>query len=92
MSTNDQPIIARIGVAIAGYLVRFGAPSLAVELLAAGAVLRGVEDATDLDIAAITDAARAELGDEAYQAAYAKGGALNKDAALAMLEQTLEKL
>ncbi|HEX3733314.1 MAG TPA: hypothetical protein VHU91_10385, partial [Mycobacteriales bacterium] len=92
MSTNDQPIIARVGVAAAGYLVRFGAPSLAVELLAAGAVLRGVEDATDLGIAAVTDAARAELGDEAYQAAYAKGGALNKDAALAMLEQTLEKL
>lgn len=76
----DQPIVAAVGVVQAVAAVAAGDLAAAGELLGAAAALRGDEDVTEPDVKAV----RAALPDDA---AYARGRALTREAALERLKR-----
>ncbi|MGX6449015.1 ATP-binding protein, partial [Patulibacter sp. S7RM1-6] len=68
LETEDQPIIARVGVAVAAVASGLGDAAAAAEILGAAARLRGAEDRTHPDIARLAARLRGTLGDAAYAA------------------------
>lgn len=89
LGTNDMPLIAMLGTGLAALASRAGHPLDSAEMLGAGARLRGSEDPTDLEIARLTAALRAELGTEAFEEAYLRGRELSRDEAIARLDPAL---
>ena len=85
IETQDQPIVALVGVALAAYASRVGDAAAAAEILGAAARLRGAEDRTDPTIVRLTAHLRETLGDEAYEAAFTAGRWQERDAALGRL-------
>lgn len=83
VTSRDLPIAAVVGVTVASLHLHEGHPRDAAEVLGASARLRGDDDATALDVIAVRNGACAQLGPEAYEAAYATGRALSPAAALA---------
>ncbi|MES9542295.1 BTAD domain-containing putative transcriptional regulator [Actinomadura sp. NPDC000600] len=84
----DHPIFgyqADAAVALAGLAARDGDGERAALLLGAAMALRGVEAAGDPDTERVTSQARALLGGDVYEAAYARGAALPREKALALL-------
>ncbi|MGW0591192.1 BTAD domain-containing putative transcriptional regulator [Streptosporangium sp. NPDC002607] len=79
---RDMPILARVGVAAAALRAHRGDPAGAAETLGAAERLRGAPDRFNLEIAGLTRRLRDELGDAAYDAAHARGMALDRAAAL----------
>lgn len=86
VDSDDLPIAALVGVSTAGYAAACGQPGDAAQILGAAAALRGSPDPTNVDIARLTATLRGELGDEPFQAAFATGEALERDAALERLD------
>ncbi len=86
VETADMPILAAVGVALAQALVAAGGHEDAAEVLGAAARLRGAEDRTSIDIRRLTAELREALGEDAFAAAYARGRALDRDAASARLD------
>jgi hypothetical protein len=86
VESHDVPILAGVGVAVAAALAQAGRPAEAAEALGAAARLRGAEDATSLEVADLGAALRAELGEAAFAASYARGRGLTHEAALARLD------
>jgi ATP/maltotriose-dependent transcriptional regulator MalT len=82
---RDMPIVAMTGVAAARLAARRGRPADAAEMLGAAAVVRGAQDEANLEIARLSAELRAVLGDDAFEAAYARGLEAGRDAALARL-------
>jgi hypothetical protein len=80
-----MPVVALVGVLAAAAAVAAGRHDEAAELLGAAARLRGGDDATNPDVAAVADAARAALGDATFASAYERGRALDREAAVARL-------
>jgi predicted ATPase/DNA-binding SARP family transcriptional activator len=86
IETEDQPIVALVGVALAAYASHVGDPAAAAEILGAAARLRGAEDRTDPAIVTLTAHLREALGDAAYEAAFTAGRWQERDAALRRLD------
>ncbi len=86
IETEDQPIIALVGVAVAALASRLGDGAAAAEMLGAAARLRGAEDRTDPAVAHLTTDLRGTLGDEAYEAAFTVGRRQERSAALQRLD------
>jgi hypothetical protein len=85
LGTKDMPIIAAVGTvgAIAAHAV--GDPVDAAVRLGAAARLRGSGDPTHPDIAALTSVLTAQLGEPAFDAAFARGLAASRDEAIELL-------
>ncbi|MGC7093023.1 BTAD domain-containing putative transcriptional regulator [Amycolatopsis lurida] len=77
VSARDHTAAADAVDGLAGIALRNGEPERAAFLLGAAVALRGVAVAGDLDVARIAAAAREDLGDEAFDRAYARGQALS---------------
>ncbi len=86
VGTKDLPILAAVGVAIAELSAAEGDAAGAAEVLGASARLRGSDDPTALDITRLTAALTDELGAERFAAAYARGKALDREAAIERLD------
>jgi predicted ATPase/DNA-binding SARP family transcriptional activator len=78
LATRDMPVVSSVAVAAAHLAAARGRPDEAAELLGAAAAIRGADDFTSPEVAAIRD--------EARSAAYARGRALSQEEALARLE------
>ncbi|MDP9792237.1 putative ATPase/DNA-binding SARP family transcriptional activator [Catenuloplanes nepalensis] len=81
----DVPVLARAGVTLAFVRRAQGRPAEAAELLGAAETIRGGPDRLSLDIAMLTDGLTAELGAAAFAEAVARGLALSREAAVALL-------
>ena len=86
LATQDMPILSMIGVGAAEVAGARGDHRDSAMLLGAAARLRGAEDPTEPRIAALNRDGRAALGDEAYDAAYAAGWALDTQTARARVD------
>jgi predicted ATPase/DNA-binding SARP family transcriptional activator len=86
VETGDMPILAAIGVGVAMALEGDGDPAAAAEVLGASARLRGAEDLTALDIGRLHESLAAVLGEAGFAAAYARGRALDREAAIKRLD------
>ncbi len=83
IGTKDMPVVAQVAIAVALYAVALRADLQAAEILGAAARLRGGDDPTQPEIKALGVKLRSAFGDDEYEAAYARGRALDKDAAIA---------
>ena len=92
LGTNDMPLIAAGGTAVAALARSAGHPLDSAEMLGAGAKLRGSEDPTHPDVARLAAALRDELGREGFEEAYARGRQLSRDDAIARLDPALVDL
>ncbi len=72
-TSRDAPVIALTLVGLADLALHEGDAARAAELLGASVAVRGTPDLTIGEAARIESAARAALGDDAYQAAYRRG-------------------
>jgi hypothetical protein len=85
VGTRDLPVLASVGVALAGLVAGRGDAGRAARMLGAAARLRGADDPTSAEIRALTATLRSALGDDGFTAAYAAGAALERAAAIACL-------
>jgi predicted ATPase/DNA-binding SARP family transcriptional activator len=85
LGTRDMPIVAMVGVTTALFVEQGGDSVAAAERLGAAAQLRGTEDPTQPDIAALTARLRSELGDDGFGLAYERGRALDRQDAIESL-------
>lgn len=85
-NTRDLPVVAMVTVVIAEARLQVGDADGGAELLGAAASLRGADDSGSPDIARVADPLRRALGDDAYAAAYARGLALDREAAFTRID------
>ncbi|GAA4588108.1 putative ATPase/DNA-binding SARP family transcriptional activator [Actinoplanes octamycinicus] len=85
-ATRDMPILSLVAIGAASLADLLGRHRDAVQLLGAGARLRGAHDPTDLQVAELTRRNRAVLGEEAFAEAYAAGFGLDPGTALARID------
>ncbi|WP_395728601.1 BTAD domain-containing putative transcriptional regulator [Nakamurella sp.] len=85
LTTQDMPVIATVGVAVAWVVAAQGAPAVASRALGAAARLRGGDDPFDPMVARLTERLRADLG-SGYDAAYAQGKVLDREDAIAAID------
>ncbi|WP_267937316.1 BTAD domain-containing putative transcriptional regulator [Saccharothrix sp. S26] len=85
MSAKDMPVLARIAVAVAAAHACFGNPADAARVLGAAEQLRGAPDARNPEVARLADRLRTDIGDAAYDLAYATGVALDRADAIALV-------
>lgn len=86
VGTEDLPLIAVMGTAVAAYAAHYGDAAAAAEVLGAAARLRGAEDRTHPDIARLESRLRGSLGDAGYEAAFAAGRWRERAAAIERLD------
>jgi predicted ATPase/DNA-binding SARP family transcriptional activator len=86
LTTKDMPIVSLAGVAIAAVAAAVGAWTDAAAILGARSRLAGSKDTTNIDIIALEERLRGELGDQAFDASYDEGRAMTKEAAVARLD------
>lgn len=86
--TQDHPVIAVVGVSVAGLAAALRRPDLAARILGAAAALRGSDDATEVAIRQLTSELRDTLG-TGFAAAYAEGRELRGDEAIAAVDPAL---
>jgi hypothetical protein len=79
----ERPALATVVDAVAVLALRADA-TLAATLLGAAHAIRGAFDESSLDAPAARDAARDALGAAEFEAAYDRGRALSRDAAVAL--------
>jgi hypothetical protein len=85
VEAHDLPIAGRVGEAAAVLALRAGRPADAAELLGAAMRLRGTDDVTHPDTAALLAELRDALDERALAAGLEAGRALDREAALARL-------
>ena len=85
VASEDLPIAAIVGTGVAALACSDGDATGAAEILGASAGLRGAEDASNPEILRLSARLRDELGDEAYDAAFAAGRGRERTAALERL-------
>ncbi|MGP3968683.1 BTAD domain-containing putative transcriptional regulator [Streptomyces sp. 6N223] len=94
VDVTDMPVTAAVGVAIAAFRAERGAPAdplgdaVAAGALGAAAALRGMAGAGP-DIERLTGLLRRRLGEAAYAAAYGRGLALSREAAIEALRAAI---
>jgi predicted ATPase len=79
----DAPIIAQTLIGFADLAVRTGEPERAATLLGAAVAVRGTEDRSLADPPRIERAVREAIGDTRFDAAYARGRAMDRESACA---------
>jgi len=84
VSSKDRPILAAVVIAVADLACREGDADRAARLLGASIVARGAEDRSAPDVPRVARAARATLGDEAYDSAFGAGRASTLEGVLAL--------
>jgi len=84
--TQDMPIMASVGEAVARVAAADGHSRDAAVLLGAVATLRGAEDSTDQRYAAFKQSVMAVVGAD-FEKLFAAGAALGRDDAIARLEE-----
>ncbi|MEU6149150.1 BTAD domain-containing putative transcriptional regulator [Actinosynnema sp. NPDC047251] len=82
--SQDMPVLARVAVAGAAVRLSEGDSSAAATLLGAAEQLRGAPDALHLDVVRLSEKLRADLGDAAFDLAYASGRAMDRETAIAL--------
>ena len=87
----DLPLVATVGVAVAGLALRHGDARRAAEVLGAAHALRGAADAFNPDVVRLVDDLRGELGERHHETAYAAGQALDRAEALALIDAQLRR-
>lgn len=85
LTTEDMPVIATVGVAVAWVAAAQGAAATATRAMGAAARLRGSDDPFDPMVARLAERLRADLG-PAYDDAYAAGKALAREDAIAAID------
>jgi predicted ATPase/DNA-binding SARP family transcriptional activator len=85
MSSADAPIIGQTLTGLADLALREDDPGRAAELLGASAAIRGTIDRTVRDEERVASAARAELGDAGFEAAYQRGQSATTDTLAALV-------
>jgi hypothetical protein len=85
MSSADAPIIGQTLTGLADLALRDDDPGRAAELLGASAAIRGTVDRTVRDEDRVASAARAELGDAGFEAAYQRGQSATTDTLAALV-------
>ncbi|MFD4402566.1 BTAD domain-containing putative transcriptional regulator [Nocardia sp. NPDC058499] len=87
--TLDMPLVATVAVAVARLRERGTTAQDAAEVLGAAESLRGTADRFHPDVVPLTDRLQTTLGERTYLAAYDRGRALDRPAALALLDESL---
>nr|WP_276612310.1 BTAD domain-containing putative transcriptional regulator [Kineococcus vitellinus] len=82
LRTRDLPIVAMFAVAAARWCALAGRQAEAAELLGASACLRGADDLTDPEVAALRERLRAALGERGFGEAFTRGRRLAPPAAV----------
>ncbi|GAB2957884.1 BTAD domain-containing putative transcriptional regulator [Saccharothrix stipae] len=85
MSAKDMPVLAAVAVAEAARHTHHGNPTHAAKVLGAAEQLRGAPDARNPEVARLAARLRADVGDAAYDLAYATGVALDRADAIALV-------
>ena len=86
LATQDMPIMAHVGLAVARWAAAIGEPELAAEIHGATAQLRGAPDPTEPLGRTLTAQLIEQLTEDAYRAAFERGRTLGRDAALARVD------
>ncbi|MCW2934417.1 MAG: transcriptional regulator, winged helix family, partial [Actinomycetia bacterium] len=86
MASEDMPLLASVGSALAHLARALGQPGRAAEILGACAAVRGGEDLTDPTVTLLGPQLREALGPDGYDLAYAAGMALGRPKALGLLD------
>jgi hypothetical protein len=86
MAIADMPLLALTAAAAIELALARRNPARAAELLGAVAVVRGAEDPTSVQFRAAAGRLRAALGDDGFEASYARGRALSRESALSRLD------
>jgi ATP/maltotriose-dependent transcriptional regulator MalT len=84
VACRDRPVLAGVLIAVADLASRDGDADRAARLLGASIMVRGTEDRSAPDFPQVASAARAVLGDEAYEDAFEAGQSSTLDGALAL--------
>lgn len=87
----DIPLVAEIGVAVAGWLGRGGDAAAAAEVLGAAHALRGAPDAFDPDVLRLRRELAADLGAPTYQQWYERARRLDRAAAVGRIEAQVRR-
>jgi len=87
---RESPLRSDLADAVEGAAGGLATGEQAAELLGAAATMRGLAIAGDRYVAATAAAARAELGDDRFAAAYARGAAMDREAADALVATLLD--
>ena len=88
---KDMPVIALIAIATVALRAALGEPARAAETLGAADSLRGSPDLSNFDAKLLTESLRAGLGDDVFDAAYARGRAMSRADALAFVDPAHER-
>ena len=83
LTTQDMPIMAHVGLAVARWANAVGQAEAAAEIHGATAQLRGAPDPTEPLGRTLTEQLIERLTEDAYRAAFERGQQLDRDAALA---------
>jgi predicted ATPase/DNA-binding SARP family transcriptional activator len=87
----DMPLVAIVGVGVARLRLERGDARGAAEVLGAAHALRGAADEFNPDVARLVQQLRADQGERAYQAAYARGRRLDRAGALALIDAQVRR-
>jgi hypothetical protein len=82
----DMPLVAVAATAAIELARARGNPARAAELLGAAAAVRGTEDSTSVQVRVAAGRLRAALGDDEFEACYARGRTLPRGSALPSLD------
>ncbi|WP_277751101.1 BTAD domain-containing putative transcriptional regulator [Streptomyces hoynatensis] len=85
LDVRDMPVAGAVGVAVACLCAARGEAERAARALGASTGVRGAADPLNPDVAALVERLRAELGADAYRAAYDRGLALPREESCALL-------
>lgn len=86
VATRDMPVLAGVGLVVAGWLDHEGHPASAATALGAAAAVQGRLDESDPKTAGLVARLRAALGADAYAAAVTAASALPRDEAVAAMD------
>ena len=81
----SNPLLATVAEGLAALAAARGDYATAAERLGLASALHGFRDTSSLELARVETAARAALGDDGLAAAYARGRALGRADALALV-------
>ncbi|MEU6861105.1 BTAD domain-containing putative transcriptional regulator [Glycomyces sp. NPDC046736] len=82
----DMPVLAKVAIAVAALAASDGDDTAAARLLGAADRLRGAPDRFDIDAAVLERGLRGRLGVVAYETAVRSGRELDRDDAVALLD------
>jgi len=86
LAVADMPLLAVAATAAIELALARGNPARGAELLGAVAVIRGTEDSTSVQFLGAARRLRAALGNDEFEACYARGRALPRGSALPFLD------